>query len=218
MARWLTFIGGHYSRAGFIDEAREMGAQRVISRSNARQTMPGGAQGIEFGDTVLCGWWPDRTIFAEFTVDSLTLNGAEHLDVVDLMLQTGVAVEIESAGAGLCVRDCGSYISLGVVRVDCSLQAVLDLLDTTGEKGYKLLVGGPLTLVHETPLTFEEAGVDREHEQTFRRGFIALDSYVHNKADDQQVRVITGYRQRRKKARQDTQARMPPPQTETEEA
>ena len=216
MARWLTFIGGFYSRASFCAEAREMGVQRVISRSNARQKIPGGAQGIEWGDIVLCASWGDQVVFAEFVVESLTLNGHKHLDAVALMLAAGQAEEVQTGG-GVEVRDCGSYIVLGTVRVTCALQQLLDMLDTSEGPAYKLLIGGPLTQEHDPALTWEEAGVDPLEVVRFRRGLIPLDSHRHDQAEDATVRVITGYKQRKKKARQDIQARMPFVKTEEEE-
>ena len=206
MKRWLTFIGGYYSPVSFCVEAREMGVSRVISRSNARQ-------GIEFGDTALCASWAQKKVFAEFRVDELILHGNDGLDLSAVLLATGKGEEIRGSG-GTIVRECGSYLSLGAIRVKCGLQEILDLLDAlvagSTPNAYKLMIAGPLTAEHAPPLNWEQADVDKFEIVWFRRGFIALGAQEsEDPPGDQRIHTVTGYKRRKRKMRQDIQTRMP---------
>ena len=125
---WLHYIGGFYSPAKFIAEARRYGVARRVSASIAHSMI--------YGDIVtLLSWRGGQPVaFAEFAVSRITMQS----EVAQMLGQElGQAREThEVGGGGLVVRHCGSYTVEATYVVDVPLPEVVEKAMVSGAPSF----------------------------------------------------------------------------------
>jgi len=187
---WLHYVGGFYSPAKFIAEAKRNGVARRVSPSMAHT--------MSFGDVVTLLNWRggEPAAFAAFTITRITLQADIAQMVGDQLAEEGKAHSV--AGGGQVVRECGSYDIQAVYAVDVPLEEIVEKAVQTAKKlGVKcsFMVGGPLSQVFDPPYSVDAP---------FTRGFIKAGEEA-NSANDPQIVGIEGYKTRTRKARLDLQ-------------
>ena len=176
----MTYVGGFYSIKSFIEEATRIGISRRVSPSTAKT--------LAFNDRViLCSWRSgDPVAFAEFSIQQVYLKA----NVANF-----VGMELEAAGKARCIeggivpvnRECGNFKVGGGWEVDASLSEIAEracgLVDNIW-----FMVGGPLTVVYEEPISLPT-------EKQFFRGFKTLRD-DHNETSQGVILAVGNYANR----------------------
>ncbi len=192
---WQHYVGGFYSPAKFIAEAKRHGVSRRVA--------PNIAKSMSFGDTVqLLSWCSgEPAAFAEFLINRITLDHEIAGELGEELIEEGRARLVERGG-GFVTRECGSYSVGATYEVDIDLKEVVErAMALAEEKGLPLsfMIAGPLTRTFDPP-------VELIPPPPFTRGFIRVGRNGEQPAlDDPQLVGIESYKRRKQKERRDIQ-------------
>ena len=208
MSRWAHFVGGYYTRAKLISEAKESGVNRAVS--------PNLAKSFCFGDVVvLCR--KDRVTdkclaFAEFRVDRISVTGDLGKEVIAELDSQGHVKSSDNEPC-LMVRECGSYMVSSVSVIDAPLADVAQIaIDKSKEQDEKpqVFIGGPLIRSYLVPVW-----VDFGFFRAFKRlsdGDIPKAVRAEHRApmplQQKTLAHIRDYAKRKRKKRRDIQGRL----------
>lgn len=198
MKSWLHFVGGFYTRADFVEEAQR--------QSISRRVAPLVAKRMEFGDPVYLGNWRhgEPVVFAQFTIENIFLDSDVAAILCQELAQDGQA-EYVPGNSVRVVRACGTYVVKGRWVVSASMEDIVrratKIAEATEAKPW-FMIGGPLTKVYHPPSPISTL---------FFRGFKQLEDAETMEVEAELggiVYAVDGYTKRKKRHRQDIQARL----------
>lgn len=159
MKTWLHFVGRqYYSRAKFIREAKRYGVTRRVSLQQLKK--------MAFGDRVLLAMLEGKSpvVFGSFVIEKI--SGLS--PVASVAIREKFQGEQVSAGGGLVIRGCGTYIEGRCFVVSATLQDIVGVLEEL--KDQEVDVGLPMVggrFEHQAPIRLKDV--------PFRQGFREFD-------------------------------------------